>query len=152
MGYDLWAIETTNLGSDREFVLVFRDSSLVPGEKGWQETSAPMSEQQLREASTKLNIAAAKAEEGIARARKKVEGPPVNPLPQRGSLEPEWARAYSANEATAKTQLAAKIAGQRAFKARLELAGLGRLVPKAYPWSQQHSTWHGLKRSAMSYG
>lgn len=74
MGYDLWAIQTTNLGSDREFVLVFRDSSLVPGEKGWQETSAPMSERQLREALTKLNISAAKAEEGIARARKKVEG------------------------------------------------------------------------------
>ena len=71
MGFDLWAIQSTNLDKEREFVLIFRDSSLMPGEKGWQETSVPMSEEQLREALSRLNVPNARVEEEVANARKK---------------------------------------------------------------------------------
>jgi len=71
MEYDLWAVQSTNLEKDKEFVLVFRNSSLTPGEKGWQEASVPMSEEQLKEALRKLNVPEAKVNEEIVRARRK---------------------------------------------------------------------------------
>ncbi len=71
MDFDPWAIQSTNLDKAREFVLVFRDSNLKPGEKGWQETSVPMSEEQLRQTLNKLNVPSEGVEEEIAKARKK---------------------------------------------------------------------------------
>ncbi len=72
MEFDLWAVQSTNLEDNtREFVLVLRDSSLKPGEKGWQETSVPMSEEQVREALSKLNVPNVRVDEEIAKARKK---------------------------------------------------------------------------------
>lgn len=73
MGYDLWALQLTNQENDREFVLLFRNSSLAPGEKGWQEASVPMSEEQLREALSKLNVPEVEVDERIAEARQKID-------------------------------------------------------------------------------
>lgn len=56
MAFDDWKIESVVTGGKREFILVLRDSHLTPASKGWQETSAPMSEEKLRHNLAHLNV------------------------------------------------------------------------------------------------
>ena len=53
----------------REFVLIIRNENLSPCQKGWQETSVPMSEEQVREALLRLQVPEAKIDEEITTAR-----------------------------------------------------------------------------------
>ena len=66
--FDLKAIKATD-DKDREFVLIIRNENLQPCEKGWQETSVPMSEEQVREALLRLQVPKAKIDEEITIAR-----------------------------------------------------------------------------------
>ena len=53
--FDLKAIKATD-DKVREFVLLIRNENLPPSQKGWQETSVPMSEEQVREALLRLQV------------------------------------------------------------------------------------------------
>jgi hypothetical protein len=66
--FDLRAIKATD-DKDREFVLIIRNENLPPCQKGWQETSVPMSEGQVREALLRLQVPETNIDEEITTAR-----------------------------------------------------------------------------------
>ena len=66
--FDLKAIKATD-DKDHEFVLIIRNENLPPCQKGWQETSVPMSEAQVREALLRLQVPETKIDEEITTAR-----------------------------------------------------------------------------------
>ena len=66
--FDLKAIKATD-DKEREFVLIIRNENLQPCQKGWQETSVPMSEEQVREALLRLQVPETKIDEEITIAR-----------------------------------------------------------------------------------
>jgi hypothetical protein len=68
--FDLRAIKATD-DKDREFVLIIRNENLPPCQKGWQETSVPMSEEQVREALLRLQVPETKIDEEITTARRR---------------------------------------------------------------------------------
>jgi hypothetical protein len=66
--FDLRAIKATD-DKDREFVLIIRNENLPPCQKGWQETSVPMSKGQVREALLRLQVPETNIDEEITTAR-----------------------------------------------------------------------------------